>query len=320
MKLQTRIQFSKAKNQIDHQSQLLLLGSCFANNIGDKLGYFKFQRLQNPFGVLFHPFAIENLISRSVKGVAYTENDIFFLNERWHCFDAHSDLSNTSKEKILDNLNKGLERTNKLINKATHIIITLGTAWGYLNTGTNRIVANCHKVTQHEFSKELVTKDTVLERLRNIVDLIESINKNVRFIFTVSPVRHLKDGFAENQRSKAHLIAAIHQLIDNATSAGKARLAYFESYELMMDELRDYRFYKTDMVHPNGLAIEYIWEKFAKVWVSPKAHAIMEKVATIQKGLQHRPFDEHSEQHQQFLKSLEDKITYLQEAHPFMTF
>lgn len=320
MKLQTQIPFSRVKNQIDHQSQLLLLGSCFANNIGDKFGYFKFQRLQNPFGVLFHPFAIENLISRSIKKEPYTENDVFFLNERWHCFDVHSDLSNTSKEKILDNLNDGLKKTNVLIAKATHIIITLGTAWGYRNTNTNRIVANCHKVLQHEFSKELISKDAIFEGLKNIVDLITSINKNVQFIFTVSPVRHLKDGFVENQRSKAHLIAAIHQLLDNSTSMGKARLAYFESYELMMDELRDYRFYKVDMVHPNELAIEYIWGKFAKVWISPKSHPIMEKVATIQKGLQHRPFDEHSVQHQQFLKSLEEKITYLQEQYPFMTF
>ncbi len=320
MKLQTQIPFLQAKDQIDHQSQLLLLGSCFANNIGDTLEYFKFQRLQNPFGVLFHPFAIENLISKSIKSVAYTENDIFFLNERWHCFDAHSDLSNTSKEKILDNLNNGLKRTNDLIAKATHIIITLGTAWGYRNMDMDRIVANCHKMPQHAFSKELVSKDAILKSLKNTVDLITSLNKNVQFIFTVSPVRHLKDGFVENQRSKAYLIAATHQLLDDAIFVGKAHLAYFEGYELMMDELRDYRFYKTDMVHPNELAIEYIWEKFTKVWISPKAHPIMEKVATIQKGLQHRPFDEHSEQHQQFLKSLEEKITYLQETYPFMTF
>ena len=311
MKLQTIIPLKPVENQIDYNSQVLILGSCFAENIGEKLDYFKFQSLQNPFGILFHPLAIEKLIIKAIKKEAYSEDDVFFLNERWHCFDAHSDLSNPSKTNLLEQLNLGLEKTIQQLIKATHIVITLGTAWVYRKKETNAVVANCHKVPQNEFSKELLTVSEIQKSLENSVRNIQAINKNAQFIFTVSPVRHLKDGFVENQRSKAHLLAAIHQI---------GETSYFPSYELMMDELRDYRFYAKDMIHPNEIAIDYIWDKFVEMWILPIAHPIMDKVAAVQKGLKHRPFNIESEQHQQFLKSLEKKIMYLQQQYSFMNF
>lgn len=318
MNLQTKIPLKPSKNQIDYQSQFLILGSCFAENMGEKLNHFKFQTLQNPFGILFHPLAIENLISRAIKKETYSEEDIFFLNERWHCFDVHSDLSNPSKENFLEKLNKRLEEVRRQITTSTHISITLGTAWTYRHTKTDDIVANCHKIPQKEFSKELLSVDTIRKSLENTTQNILSINKDAQFIFTISPIRHLKDGFIENQRSKAHLITAIHGII---SPQGQSRvLSYFPSYEIMMDELRDYRFYETDMVHPNQLAIDYIWKKFSDVWIASKARPTMEKVEAIQKGLRHRPFNSDSEEHQRFLKSLEEKITYLKQEHPFMIF
>ena len=318
MELQTKISLKPEKNQIDYQSQLLILGSCFAENIGEKLEHFKFQNFQNPFGILFHPLAIEKLVSKAIQKEMFSETDIFFLNGRWHCFDAHSDLSNPSKEKLLEELNSVLEKTNHQIAKSTHISITLGTAWIYRNLKTNSVVANCHKVPQKEFSKELLSVEEIQNSLVRTIESIHAINKNVEFIFTVSPVRHLKDGFVENQRSKAHLIAAIHNL--QSFQSESRNVSYFPSYELIMDELRDYRFYAADMIHPNQTAIDYIWEKFVEVWVSLKVHTIMEKVETIQKGLQHRPFNPNSEQHEAFLKSLDMKITYLQQDYPFMKF
>ncbi len=320
MQLQTKITLKPNQNQIDYKSLLLLLGSCFAENIGGKLDYFKFQSQQNPFGILFHPLTIEKLISKAIKKKTYSEEDIFFLNERWHCFDAHSDLSNPSKEKLLEELNSGLEKTHQQITRVTHVIITLGTAWIYRNIETDTVVANCHKVPQKEFTKELLSIKEIQKSLENIIRSVQSINENAKFIFTVSPVRHLKDGFVENQRSKAHLIAAIHEVINSSSLGGGWGEYYFPSYELMMDELRDYRFYEADMVHPNQLAVDYIWEKFVEVWISPTAHPIMEKVETVQKGLKHRPFNPDSEQHQTFMKSLEKKITYLQEEYPSMKF
>lgn len=318
MKLQTTISLHSAKNQIGYESQVLILGSCFAENIGSKLDYFKFQSFQNPFGILFHPLAIAKLISKAVKKETYSEDDIFFLNERWHCFDAHSDVSKPSKENLLEELNSGLENMYEEITKATHVLITLGTAWVYRNIATDGIVANCHKVPQKEFSKELQTVEEIRYCLRDILENVQAINKKAKFIFTVSPVRHLKDGFVESQRSKAHLISAVHQIIQ--TSHFALCTSYFPSYEIMMDELRDYRFYKTDMVHPNQLAIDYIWEKFKKVWISPDTFAVLEKVESIQKGVLHRPFNASSESHQQFLKSLGDKIAYLQQEYPHMKF
>ena len=318
MKLQTKIQLHPEQNQIDYKSQLLILGSCFTENMGKKLDYFKFQALQNPFGILFHPLAIEKLISKAVHKESYSEEDCFFLNERWHCFDAHSNLSNPSKEKLLEKLNSGLEETHQQLFKSTHIIITLGTAWVYRKSKSNQVVANCHKLPQKEFSKELLSVDAIQKSVVSTIESIQSINRNAQLVFTVSPVRHLKDGFVENQRSKAHLIAAIHSMMSPETQS--RGLSYFESYEIMMDELRDYRFYEADMVHPNQVAIDYIWEKFRAVWISPNAHSVIEKVAAVQKGLQHRTFNLESEQHRTFRTALEKKITYLQQEYPHMKF
>lgn len=311
MELQTRISLNPAENQIGYQSQLLILGSCFAENIGEKLNYFKFQSIQNPFGILFHPLAIEKLLSKSIQKEIFTDEDVFFLNERWHCFDAHSDLSDPSKENLLKKLNVALDQTYQQLAKATHVFITLGTSWVYRKTETDAVVSNCHKVPQKEFSKKLLSIEQITESLENNIKAIRTFNQNTQVVFTVSPVRHLKDGFIENQRSKAHLLAAVHQI--KGTS-------YFPSYEIMMDELRDYRFYNEDMVHPSQFAIDYIWEKFKEVWVAPKTYPILEKVDAVQKGFFHRPFNPSSGKHQQFLKSLEEKITYLQKEYPFMKF
>ena len=314
MNLLTKIPLTKSKNTIDYSSQLLLLGSCFSENIGAKLEYYKFQGLQNPFGILFHPLAIERLIEKSVNQELFTEEDVFNENEQWHSFDAHSSLSNPSKEQIITDLNNAISRTSTQVNTASHIIITLGTAWVYRKTSSNKVVANCHKVPQSNFTKELLSVEEVIESLKRVITFVQSVNPTVQFIFTVSPVRHLKDGFLENQRSKAHLIAAIHQVLN------EDRVSYFPSYELMMDELRDYRFYAKDMIHPNETAIEYIWEKFRLVWIKDSMDNHMKKVDEIQRGLQHRPFNPDSEAHKNFLTSLRRKITHIQKEYPFMDF
>lgn len=318
MKLQTEIPLKPEKNQIDFDSKLLLMGSCFVENIGNKVEYYKFRSLQNPFGIIFQPKAIEKLFYKTVNKEKFTEDDLFFLNERWHCFDVHSDCSNVSKEMVLSNLNKTLDSIFRQLQESTHIIITLGTAWAYRFLKTNELVANCHKVPQSQFSKELLSIDHIIDILMNTVSAIRQVNNSAAIIFTVSPVRHLKDGFVENQRSKAHLISAIHQFLN--PSINNQKLHYFPSYEIMMDELRDYRFYADDMVHPNQTAINYIWEKFKQIWINADDFPFMDDVETIQKGLSHKPFNADSEQHKQFLKSLSEKIMYLQKEYPFIKF
>jgi hypothetical protein len=316
MDFTTKVPCTKSDHSLDYKSSILSLGSCFVENIGEKFEYFKFQITTNPFGIIFNPVSIENLISRAVNKQQFTENDIFFHNDLWHCFEVHSQLSHPDKEELLQNLNQILEQTNTQIAKATHVIITYGTSWVYRNKTANAIVANCHKVPQNQFEKELLSIETIENSINNTIDLIQNINPNSHFIFTISPVRHIKDGFVENQRSKAHLITAIHKIINHQPST----INYFPSYEIMMDELRDYRFYASDMLHPNQVAIDYIWERFVDTQISQVSYSIMEEVATIQKGLAHRPFNSNTTTYQHFLENLKYKMECIQKKIPFANF
>ncbi|MFD1063281.1 GSCFA domain-containing protein [Winogradskyella litorisediminis] len=319
MNFQTTIPLKpQSNNQIDYNSKVVLLGSCFSENIGEKFQYFKFQSLQNPYGILFQPLAIQKLIFNAINEKIYSEEDVFFYNEQWHCFDAHSRLSNPSKETLLQLLNKNLFQTKNCLIDATHIIITLGTSWVYKHLDTEQYVANCHKVPQQNFTKKLLSIKEILVSLNSLVDLVKTINPTVNFIFTVSPVRHIKDGFVENTLSKSHLISSIHQLLSSQFESES--LSYFPAYEIIMDELRDYRFYNQDMLHPNQLAIEYVWQKFVSVWISDNSEAIMTEVDAIQKGLAHRPFNSNSDAHKKFIKQIEIKASKLQEALPFLKF
>ncbi|WP_426431066.1 GSCFA domain-containing protein [Winogradskyella sp. HB-48] len=316
MNLQTNIPLKPQQHgQIDYNSKLMLLGSCFSENIGCKFGYHKFQSEINPFGILFHPIAIENLIIRSINEDFYTEEEVVHQNEIYSCFDAHSKLNSPTKDALLESLNTQLKLTSQYLHSASHIIITLGTAWVYRHIATDKIVANCHKIPQKQFLKELLCVEDVIVSLERIIALVRSINPKVNFIFTVSPVRHLKDGFIENNRSKAHLLSAIHQVVEP-----RKQLFYFPSYELMMDELRDYRFYNQDMIHPNDLAIDYIWEKFKTVWLTEDAILTSQKVASIQTKKEHRPFNPNSEAHQKFIIRLQSEIEDLQLKCPHIKF
>ncbi|MEP3836448.1 MAG: GSCFA domain-containing protein [Algibacter sp.] len=314
MQLQTKIPLEpKSENQIDYNSNVLLFGSCFSENIGEKLNYFQIKNTQNPLGILFHPKAIETLILKSLTDFVYSQDDVFFHNEQWHCFDAHSKLSQSSKGSLIHHLNSQIAVTASNLKKASHVVITLGTAWVYTSVETDKIVANCHKVPQKLFKKELLSVEEIIASLKRILSSIKRVNPYVSVIFTVSPVRHIKDGFVENTQSKAHLITAIHQVLGNQSF-------YFPSFEIMMDELRDYRFYKADMIHPSPIAVNYIWEKFKEVWVSEASFKTMEAVNVIQKGLQHKPFNEKSEAHQKFLQNLNTKINALKALYPQMQF
>lgn len=315
MDLQTKIILKKeTKNRINYNSKLVLLGSCFSKNIGNKLTYFKFQTHQNPFGILFHPKAIENLITNAINEKEYVSKDLIFQDERWHSFDAHSNLSSSNQEILLKKLNSSVQATNKKLKKATHIIITLGTSWVYRSIETDAVVANCHKIPQKKFSKELLSIVEINKSLKTIISLLKSINKDINVLFTVSPIRHLKDGFIENTQSKSHLIAAIHNIVDCKN------VSYFPSYEIMMDELRDYRFYSEDMIHPNKIAINYIWEKFSETWFEENTGSIMKEIELIQKGMAHKPFDKNSEKHQNFLQNLESKKEKIRTQFPFINF
>lgn len=324
MQFTTKIPVQKSSFPIDYDSKIMLLGSCFAENIGKKFSYFKYQATTNPFGIIFNAVSLEKLIRRVVENKKFTENDIFFHNELWHCYEVHSELSNPDKGLFLSHLNSILESTHRHIAALTHCIITLGTSWVYSNIETHEIVANCHKVPQKQFTKELLSIEQTEKSLENIILLIHSVNPNCHFIFTVSPVRHIKDGFIENTLSKAHLIAAIHSILNKKFSTSlevtNQNRNYFPSYEIMMDELRDYRFYAEDMLHPNQTAIDYIWLRFYEHYISESAAKLMEEVDAIQKGLAHRPFNPNTESHQKFLAQLNLKIETIKKKLPHVSF
>jgi hypothetical protein len=310
MNFTTKVPVATYAYPIDYSSKLLSLGSCFVENMGDKLDYFKFQVKTNPFGIIFNPVSIERLVDRVINQRLFTESDIFFHNDLWHCYEVHSELSCYNKEEFLERLNLRIQQSNNLIIQASHIIITYGTSWVYRLNSTKEIVANCHKVPQKEFTKEILSPETIQQSIQNTIALIRYVNPNCHFIFTISPVRHIKDGFAENQRSKAHLIAALQNILNTKHCA--LNINYFPSYEIMMDELRDYRFYADDMLHPTQVAIDYIWIRFFEHYVNSKYFDTMQEVCTIQKGLSHRPFNPNSPAHQQFLATLKEKIVRLQ--------
>ncbi|WP_320815268.1 GSCFA domain-containing protein [Flavobacterium sp.] len=316
MQFTTKIPISKRNSLINYNSKIVSLGSCFAENISEKFEYYKFQNNVNPFGIIFNVVSLERLIKRSIHKEYYTEKDIFYHNDLWHCYEVHSELSNPNKEAFLNELNLLIDSTNKQVTESTHLIITLGTSWIYRNIRTNNVVANCHKVPQKDFNKELLSVEAIEQSLQNIISLVHAVNPNCSFIFTVSPVRHIKDGFVENNVSKAHLISALYCAFDFQLST----FNYFPSYEIMMDELRDYRFYAEDMLHPNQVAVDYIWERFSESCIAEESHSIMNEVAEIQKGLAHRSFNPDSENHQKFLHNLEIKKTNLAQQFPQIKF
>ena len=315
MKLTTPIKLSRQNPPINYSSKVLLLGSCFAQNMGAKLEYYKFQQCTNPFGILFHPVAIEKLITRAIDQNWFTSKDVFLQNEQWHCFLSHSKLSNTSEEDLISALNSALEKLRTSLEEASHVVFTFGTAWVYRHLENDTIVANCHKVPQKEFVKQLLSPDDVSDVLLGIETKLRTINPTCSIINTVSPVRHIKDGLLANSRSKAHLIAGVQEIV----SPEKLN-HYFPSYEIMMDELRDYRYYKEDLIHPNQTAIAIIWNAFTGSWICPETAALQKKIATIQSGILHTPFNENSKAHIHFKKDLEVQISQVQKALPWATF
>jgi lysophospholipase L1-like esterase len=316
MQFSTKIPIPKSSHPIDYNSVIVSLGSCFAVNMADKFDYFKFSNSCNPFGILFHPLAINEIIRRIVSGEPFADKDVFMHNGLWHSFDVHSDRSHPDKKTLVRDLNTRLQSAKQQIKKATHVIITYGTAWAYREKQSDQLVANCHKVPQSHFEKELLTVENIQNAIRQTEALVQKVNPKCTIIFTVSPVRHIKDGFAENQRSKAHLIAALYHQLEQTSLCAE----YFPSYEIMMDELRDYRFYAEDMLHPSPTAVDYIWQRFSETYISKDSFGVMEEISSIQKALQHKPFHPDSESHTQFLSKLHDKIKALQKQLPQLHF
>jgi len=315
MDFRTKVPIKEGSPKIEHSSSVFLIGSCFVENIGAKLEWFKFENLQNPTGIIFHPSPIRRFFQRMSNQEEYRKKDVLEFNGRWQSLEAHSDMRRETEDECINDLNLALKSTREFVENASHIIISLGTAWGYVYEESEQIAANCHKIPQKKFKKELSSIHEIVTDLEVIGHSVLQMNSEAKIIYTISPVRHLKDGFIENQQSKAHLIAAVHQFQNSNVQSN-----YFPSYEILMDELRDYRFYAEDMLHPNAVAINYIWNLFSENWIAQKSLNLNLRIDKIQKALSHRPHAENSSAHKKFLTKLQVKIEEIQKTHPEIIF
>lgn len=301
----------KSDVSISHQEQVLLLGSCFTENIGEKLTNHKFKATTNPFGIIYNPISLANALHKIIEGNTYTENDLTQHQTKYVSFDHHGSFSSFDKTECLDKINKELKSAHKQLPNTKTIIITLGTAWVYELIGSNKIVANCHKIPAKQFNKRLLSVDEVVFAFDKIIDQL----KNVNVVFTVSPVRHISDGLYENNISKSVLHLTIHQLTNKHNNCH-----YFGAYEMVMDELRDYRFFKEDMIHPTSQAIDYVWEKFADTYFSTETKTLNQKIEKIISAAKHKPFDFKSEAHQKFITDQLNQMDELTKNHSFLNF
>lgn len=316
MKLFTEVKVQSKEPKIDYYSEIFLIGSCFVNNIGEKLDYYQFQNYRNPFGIVFHPVAISKFLQRCAQGYIFSETDVLNFNDQWLSFQSHSETSKQSKEEIISFLNQEVSKAREFISKSTHIIITLGTAWVYEKIESGEMVMNCHKIPSNQFKKRILSASEIKKSYQEIIASIRKVNPNAEIIFTISPIRHIKDGLVENNRSKGLLISTLHEFLENVEGG----VSYFPAYEIVMDELRDYRFYNEDLVHPSTTAIEIVWNKFLITWISQLSVKIMEDVEAVQKGLLHKPFNEDSKHYKAFKRDLENKINTLKMKFPHMDF
>lgn len=298
--------------KINHQHNLLLIGSCFTEQIGTKLANHKFSVLDNPNGILFNPVSITKSILSYIENKQYSEADLFYQNECWNSWEHHSRFSNPGKEKCLAGINESQTAAYEFIKNADWLLITLGSAFVY-ELHNAEVVANCHKVPTDKFVKRLLSVEEVFNGLQTMIDKAIAFNPGLHIIFTISPVRHLRDGFVENNRSKATLIHAVHQLTEKNETC-----FYFPAYELIIDDLRDYRFFAEDMVHPDYAATNYVWEKFIATCIDEPSQQLMKEIAVIVAAKNHKPFNPASEQHKRFLQSNLEKVQKLQAECPYI--
>jgi hypothetical protein len=309
--------------KINHQQNLLLIGSCFTEQIGTKLANHKFTVLDNPNGILFNPSSITKSVSSYIINKQYTESDLFYQNECWNSWEHHSRFSHPDKKTCLAFINESQSNANTFLKNAGWLLITLGSAFVYETSpltplqeergNAKIVVANCHKVPTDKFVKRLLSAGEIFDGLQKMIEKAVVFNPQLKIIFTISPVRHLRDGFVENNRSKATLIQAVHQLVEK-----NDHCFYFPAYELVIDDLRDYRFFAEDMVHPNYAATNYVWEKFIAACIDEPSQQLMKEIAVIVAAKNHKPFHPTSQQHKKFLQTNLEKVKKMQQQFPYL--
>ena len=319
MKFKLTLDAKPSSHKIAYGDKLMLIGSCFTENIGAKFKSHLFELSENPYGILFNPVSVITTLTEIMDKKVYLMNDLFQHNELWHSWHHHSRFSAVEQKDALENINNTIFEAHDFLKSADRLVITLGSAWLYHLTkeaplGQGQVVANNHKGPINWFFKSLMQPNELFEKLHALVSRLHEFNPKLQITLTISPVRHLREGLVENNRSKAVLIHAVHELVHQCN-----QVDYFPAYEYVMDDLRDYRFYAEDLVHPNFAASGYVWDKLVETYMDPKTQAIMKQVAELQLAMSHKPFFIGSVEHQKFLESCIHKTQALLDKYPALS-
>ncbi len=324
MQFQLPINIKPLERKISYRDKILLTGSCFTEHIGNALQDLKFSVLQNPNGILFDPSSVCKSLQSYITNYKYKEEELFLLNEVWNSWNHHSRFSHINKDECLKGINESQKKAHEFLKEVDWLIITLGSSFSYRLTsltpntspgGEDSGVANCHRAPSQWFNKYLLEITETKLLLEELYHQLIKFNPKLKIIYTISPVRHIRDGVVENNRSKARLIEAVHQMVNNFSNQ-----FYFPAYELVIDVLRDYRFYDVDMVHPNYPATEFVMEKFKENFIDSASQSFMEEIKNIVIARKHKAFQPETNAHRAFLKAYFEKVNDLQVILPYLDF
>lgn len=311
----TTIETPQFPFKIGYKDNIMFLGSCFTNSIGLKLKDLKFNADINPFGILYNPISMKQSLEILTKGKLYTEKDLFEHSEMWHSFNHHSKFSGTNLEYTLKVINDRITKSSNNLKDADFLFITFGTAFAFEHKKTGKIVSNCHKLPSSEFKNYMLNADLITVEYFQLLNVLKNLNPELKIVFTVSPIRHIKDGLIKNRESKSTLFVAIQQIMDHFENT-----FYFPAYEIMIDDLRDYRFYTADMLHPSETAIKYIMDIFADSFFDDKTKKIKAEVEKINRAVAHRILNPGTKAASDFRKNSYETVLRLEKEYPFLDF
>lgn len=315
MKLMLDIDIKSPKEKITYSDKIFLIGSCFTEHIGKRLEELKFSMLQNPNGILFDTLSVSKSLNSYVDLKKYGKADLFYLNELWQSWNHHSAFSGLDAAEVVYKINASQQKAHEHLKSCNWLFITLGSSFSYRLNENQQAVANCHRAPGQWFNKHLLSVEETMSALGESIEKLLVFNPGLKIIFTISPVRHIRDGVVENSRSKARLIEAVHSLVEKY-----GHIYYFPAYEIVIDVLRDYRFYDIDLVHPNYAATEFVFEKFQQSFIDEDALALMEEIKKISNGYKHKPFQPDTESHKTFLRNTLEKAKTIQSKLPHLDF
>ncbi len=312
MKFRTEITVDRMPCLIGHKNHLMMLGSCFTSSVGEYFRRYLFDVNVNPFGTIYNPMSVARNIRVLLDKEEYTGDDLFRYNDTWLSFDHYTAFSHKNREKLLLQINDSFGPAKKIMQETDRLLITFGTAWVFRLKESGQIVCNCHKVPASRFERVLLDREIILSEYKDLINRLTDLNPGIKIIFTVSPVRHWKDGAHGNQLSKAILLLAIDELL----ASFPEHCFYFPAYELLMDDLRDYRFYARDLLHPSEEAVDYIWEKFSSATLSEDSLLFIRQLDPLLKTLYHRPSDPDDPVYIRLMENTSIKISQLRKAYP----